>query len=155
MEKIGENRTYAMYVPYVDRADTWPPFPTGWAIAWPSKSCWALKLRPRQAIRVILTELVAFQPPDLAGNSLPRHRRHHPTLLTFREREMIMNIFEQYCGARLTTHAFRIGGCYTSSTTLRRGLRNSATGCRGRSTTTIDCSLETASCSDACRTSAS
>jgi NADH-quinone oxidoreductase subunit D len=28
----------------------------------------------------------------------------------FREREETLNIFEKYCGARLTTHAFRIGG---------------------------------------------
>jgi NADH-quinone oxidoreductase subunit D len=28
----------------------------------------------------------------------------------FREREEALNIFEKYCGARLTTHAFRIGG---------------------------------------------
>jgi NADH-quinone oxidoreductase subunit D len=27
-----------------------------------------------------------------------------------REREYTLNIFEKYCGARLTTHAFRIGG---------------------------------------------
>ena len=27
-----------------------------------------------------------------------------------REREEVLNIFEAYCGARLTTHAFRIGG---------------------------------------------
>ena len=27
-----------------------------------------------------------------------------------REREDMLNIFEKYCGARLTTHAFRIGG---------------------------------------------
>ena len=27
-----------------------------------------------------------------------------------REREEVLKIFENYCGARLTTHAFRIGG---------------------------------------------
>jgi len=27
-----------------------------------------------------------------------------------REREETLNILEKYCGARLTTHAFRIGG---------------------------------------------
>jgi NADH-quinone oxidoreductase subunit D len=29
---------------------------------------------------------------------------------TMREREDVLKIFENYCGARLTTHAFRIGG---------------------------------------------
>src|SRR5262249_46223346 len=33
-----------------------------------------------------------------------------PLFYTFREREEILKIFENYCGARLTTHAFRIGG---------------------------------------------
>jgi NADH-quinone oxidoreductase subunit D len=33
-----------------------------------------------------------------------------PVFWTFREREEILRIFENYCGARLTTHAFRIGG---------------------------------------------
>jgi NADH-quinone oxidoreductase subunit D len=33
-----------------------------------------------------------------------------PLFYTFREREEILKVFENYCGARLTTHAFRIGG---------------------------------------------
>jgi NADH-quinone oxidoreductase subunit D len=33
-----------------------------------------------------------------------------PLFYTMREREEILKIFENYCGARLTTHAFRIGG---------------------------------------------
>jgi len=33
-----------------------------------------------------------------------------PVFYTFREREEVLKIFENYCGARLTTHAFRIGG---------------------------------------------
>jgi NADH-quinone oxidoreductase subunit D len=34
-----------------------------------------------------------------------------PLFYLFRDREEILKIFEKYCGARLTTHAFRIGGC--------------------------------------------
>ena len=33
-----------------------------------------------------------------------------PLFYVMREREEVLNIFEKYCGARLTTHAFRIGG---------------------------------------------
>jgi NADH-quinone oxidoreductase subunit D len=33
-----------------------------------------------------------------------------PLFYCMRERELALNIFEKYCGARLTTHAFRIGG---------------------------------------------
>src|SRR5437763_4434263 len=34
-----------------------------------------------------------------------------PLFYTFRDREEVLKIYEKYCGARLTTHAFRIGGC--------------------------------------------
>src|SRR5215470_15678242 len=38
-----------------------------------------------------------------------------------REREEILKIFEKYCGARLTTHAFRIGGLqYEAYDTLEK-----------------------------------
>jgi NADH-quinone oxidoreductase subunit D len=33
-----------------------------------------------------------------------------PLFYTMREREESLKIFEKYCGARLTTHSFRIGG---------------------------------------------
>ena len=33
-----------------------------------------------------------------------------PVFYCLREREEVLKIFENYCGARLTTHAFRIGG---------------------------------------------
>jgi NADH-quinone oxidoreductase subunit D len=33
-----------------------------------------------------------------------------PVFYCFREREEVLKIFEKYCGARQTTHAFRIGG---------------------------------------------
>ncbi len=43
-----------------------------------------------------------------------------PVFYTFREREEILKIFEKYCGARLTTHAFRIGGLQYDPTTASR-----------------------------------
>ena len=47
----------------------------------------------------------------MAGHARPRYRRADAVVLCFRDREEILKIFEKYCGARLTTHAFRIGGC--------------------------------------------
>ena len=44
-----------------------------------------------------------------------------PLFYTFRDREEILKIFEKYCGARLTTHAFRIGGCNTRPTMALSG----------------------------------
>ena len=64
-----------------------------------------------QAVRVILTELnrIASHLVWLGTHALDIGAIT-PLFYCFREREAALNIFEQYCGARLTTHAFRIGG---------------------------------------------
>src|ERR1700751_3772853 len=44
-----------------------------------------------------------------------------PLFYCMREREEVLKIFEKYCGARLTTHAFRIGGLqYDAYDTLEK-----------------------------------
>jgi len=112
MEKIGENRTYAMYVPYVDRADYVAAVSNGLGYCLAVEKLLGVEAPPRaQAIRVILTELVRISSHLIwLGTHCLDIGATTPLFYTFREREMIMNIFEQYCGARLTTHAFRIGG---------------------------------------------
>jgi NADH-quinone oxidoreductase subunit D len=62
-------------------------------------------------VRVILTELnrIASHLIWLGTHALDIGAIS-PLFYTFREREEILNIYEEYCGARLTTHAFRIGG---------------------------------------------
>src|SRR5438445_4551305 len=68
---------------------------------------------PRRAhyIRTILTELnrIASHLLWLGTHALDIGALT-PLFYCFREREEILKIFENYCGARLTTHAFRIGG---------------------------------------------
>jgi len=63
-------------------------------------------------IRVILTELkrLASHMVWLGTHALDISAMT-PLFYTFRDREEILKIFERYCRARLTTHAFRIGGC--------------------------------------------
>jgi len=112
LEKIAENRTYAMYVPYVDRADYVASVSNGLGYCLAVEKLLGVEAPPRaQAIRVILTELTRISSHLVwLGTHCLDIGATTPLFYTFREREMIMNIFEKYCGARLTTHAFRIGG---------------------------------------------
>src|ERR1700760_4384774 len=112
VEKIAENRTYTMFNPYVDRMDYVAAVSNGLGYCEAVEKLLSVEAPPRaNYIRVVLTEL----------NRLPSHMlwlgTHAldigaitPLFYTFRDREEILKIFEKYCGARLTTHAFRIGG---------------------------------------------
>ena len=112
VEKIGENRTYAMFVPYVDRIDYIAAVSNGLGFCLAVEKLAGVEAPPRaQATRVILTELnrIASHLLWLGTHALDIGAMS-PLFYTFRDREEILKIFENYCGARLTTHAFRIGG---------------------------------------------
>jgi NADH-quinone oxidoreductase subunit D len=64
-----------------------------------------------QYLRVILTELNRLASHQVwLGTHALDIGAITPLFYLFREREEVLKIFEKYCGARLTTHAFRIGG---------------------------------------------
>ena len=112
VEKIGENRTYAQFAPYVDRMDYVASVSNGLGYCLAVEKLLGVEATPRaQAVRVILTELnrIASHVVWLGTHALDIGAIT-PLFYCFREREDILNIFEKYCGARLTTHAFRIGG---------------------------------------------
>ena len=112
VEKIAENRTYQMFVPYVDRMDYVASVSNGLGYCLAVEKLLNIEAPPRaQVTRVILTELnrIASHLIWLGTHALDIGAMT-PVFYTFREREEVMNIFEKYCGARLTTHAFRIGG---------------------------------------------
>src|SRR5271167_4828359 len=113
VEKIGENRTYAMFNPYVDRMDYVAAVSNGLGYCEAVEKLLNAEAPPRaQYIRVILTELcrIASHQVWLGTHALDIGALT-PLFYCFRDREEILKIFEKYCGARLTTHAFRIGGC--------------------------------------------
>ncbi len=113
VEKIAENRTYAMFNPYVDRMDYVAAVSNGLGYCEAVEKLMNVEAPPRaRYIRTILTELNRMASHMLwLGTHALDIGAITPLFYTFRDREEILKIFEKYCGARLTTHAFRIGGC--------------------------------------------
>src|ERR1700740_1798745 len=112
VEKIAENRTYAMFNPYVDRMDYVAAVSNGLGYCEAVEKLLSVEAPPRaRSVRVILTELNRIASHQLwLGTHALDIGAITPLFYTFRDREEILKIFEKYCGARLTTHAFRIGG---------------------------------------------
>jgi NADH-quinone oxidoreductase subunit D len=112
VEKIGENRTYIQFAPYVDRMDYVSAVSNGLGYCLAIEKLLSAEAPPRaQAVRVILTELNRIASHLLwLGTHALDVGAITPLFYTMREREEVLKIFENYCGARLTTHAFRIGG---------------------------------------------
>jgi NADH-quinone oxidoreductase subunit D len=113
VEKIGENRTYTMFNPYVDRMDYVAAVSNGLGYCETVEKLLSAEAPPRaQYIRVIMTELCRISSHQVwLGTHALDIGAITPLFYAFRDREEILKIFEKYCGARLTTHAFRIGGC--------------------------------------------
>jgi NADH-quinone oxidoreductase subunit D len=112
VEKIAENRTYVQFAPYVDRMDYVAAVTNGMGYCEAVEKLMGVELPPRaQYTRMILAELQRIASHLLwLGTHALDIGAMTPVFYTFREREEILKIFENYCGARLTTHAFRIGG---------------------------------------------
>ena len=127
VEKIAENRTYAMFNPYVDRMDYVAAVSNGLGYCEAVEKLLNIEAPPRaNYIRVILTELNRIASHQLwLGTHALDIGAMTPLFYTFRDREEILKIFEKYCGARLTTHAFRIGGCqYETYDGFEQDVRN-------------------------------
>src|SRR5258706_3016353 len=112
VEKIGENRTYVQFNPYVDRMDYVAAVSNGLGYCLAVEKLLNVEAPARaQCVRVILTELNRIASHLLwLGTHALDIGAITPVFYCFREREEALKIFEKYCGARLTTHAFRIGG---------------------------------------------
>ena len=111
-EKIAENLPYYQYIGYTDRLD--------YLAAMNNNHAWAMAVErlagievPERAewIRVISAELnriashlVSFGTYGLDMGAFT------PFLYAFREREYVLDLFEQLCGARLTLSYINVGG---------------------------------------------
>jgi len=113
-EKTAEHRTYQQFATYPSRMDYVAGMSNDLSYILAVEKLLEAQVPPRaRIIRVILLELqrlaahliwIGTQTLDLAGTI------HALLQYTFREREMILDIFEMVCGARITTSYFATGG---------------------------------------------
>jgi NADH-quinone oxidoreductase subunit D len=113
-EKIGENVTPIQFIPYTDRMDylAGMNMNLGYSLA-VEKLCGMKIPEKAQVIRVIIAELnrIASHLVGMGAYGLDLGT-FSPFLYAFREREMILDLFEEVCGARLTYSYITIGGVH-------------------------------------------
>lgn len=112
IEKMAENQTYIQNIHLTDRLDYLSSFFNNLCFCMAVEQAMDIGVTERgEYIRVMVCELQRIQSHllwwgvmgmDLGGFT--------PFLYGFREREMITDIFEEMCGARLTMNFFRPGG---------------------------------------------
>jgi NADH-quinone oxidoreductase subunit D len=113
-EKIAENTTYLASMPYTDRLDYFCSLTNNWAYALSVEKLAGLQVPERaEYIRVITAELTRLQNHTcLAGFLLQdMGASGTPLMYAFRERELILDLFESLTGARMMCNYMRFGGC--------------------------------------------
>ncbi|MSU42024.1 MAG: NADH-quinone oxidoreductase subunit D [Pedosphaera sp.] len=112
-EKLAEGMSYLSSMPFTDRLDYFNSMANNWAYALAAEKLVDVPVPERaQYLRVIMAELtrlvnhtslVGFFLNDLGALGTP-------LLYAFRERERILDLFEQASGARMMCNYFRFGG---------------------------------------------
>jgi len=113
-EKIGENVTPIQFIPYTDRMDylAGMNMNLGYSLAIEKLAGLAVPEKT-QIIRVLICELnrIASHLVGMGAYGLDLGSIS-PFLYAFREREHILDMFEDVCGARLTYSYLTIGGAH-------------------------------------------
>ncbi len=113
-EKIGENVTPIQFIPYTDRMDylAGMNMNLGFSMA-VEKLCGMTIPEKAQVIRVLIAEMnrIASHLVGMGAYGLDLGT-FSPFLYAFREREMILDLFEEVCGARLTYSYITVGGVH-------------------------------------------
>lgn len=111
-EKIAENMTYQQFLPYTDRLDYLAPLSNNVAYAYAVEKLLGIEVPPRcHYIRVICCELSRIA-SHLLGLGCYAMDVGAMTVFLYcmKEREKVMDLFEQVSGARFTSSYIRIGG---------------------------------------------
>ena len=112
-EKIGENISYLATMPYTDRLDYFCSMTNNWAYALTIEKLAGLAVPERaEYIRVIMAELTRLQNhTSLIGFFVQdMGALGTPMMYAFREREKILDLFEEISGARMMCNYMRFGG---------------------------------------------
>lgn len=114
VEKIAENRNYIKCTPYFDRTDYIAAVSNVYGYVLGVEKMLGIEVPERaRRIRIMMTEFnriashllwLATHAIDIGAMTV--------FLYCFREREEVLKLFEAIFGARLTTHAFRLGGLW-------------------------------------------
>ena len=111
-EKIGENLSPPQYIPYTDRMDYLAAMNMNLGFALAVEKLIGMEV-PEKAIhlRVLIAEIgrIASHLVGMGTYGLDLGT-FSPFLYAFREREIILDLFEEVCGARLTYSYLTIGG---------------------------------------------
>jgi NADH-quinone oxidoreductase subunit D len=111
-EKIGENLTPRQWIPYTDRMDYLAAMNMnlGWSLTVEKLLKYEMPEKARH-LRVIIAELgrIASHLVGMGAYGLDLGT-FSPFLYAFREREKILDLFEEACGARLTYSYITPGG---------------------------------------------
>jgi NADH-quinone oxidoreductase subunit D len=113
-EKIGENVTPIQFIPYTDRMDYLAGMNMNLGFSLAVEKLCGLKIPEKaQVIRVLIGELnrIASHLVGMGAYGLDLGT-FSPFLYAFREREHILDLFEDVCGARLTYSYLTIGGAH-------------------------------------------
>ena len=111
-EKIAENLQYTQIIPYTDRMDYLSAMTNNYVICHAVETMMDIKVPERaEYLRVISMELGRIASHLVWwGTNLLDIGAVSPFLYAFREREMIINLLNELCGARLTFNYMRVGG---------------------------------------------
>jgi len=111
-EKIGENLALPQWVPYTDRMDYLAGMNMNLGMALAGEKLLRMEV-PEKAmvLRVIIAEMgrIASHLVGMGAYGLDLGS-FSPFLYAFREREIVLDLFEEVCGARLTYSYFTVGG---------------------------------------------
>ncbi len=112
IEKICENRTYPQCLPLMDRFEYVTSMATNHMFALAVEKLAAMEIPERaDYLRVLMVELNRIASHLLFyGVTVMDVGAYTPFLYGFRERELIIDLFEMTCGQRLTYNYIRIGG---------------------------------------------